>query len=228
MPERIYVSYVPLDKSWSDRLAYDLSAAGIGAEFSAPDLDAPGQTTSELAARIYDRVAKCDGFVLLLSPEALTSYRINREMYQATTRSLSGEMRRPVLVTVRPFDPRQLPAEWAPYILPGIPVGDYWSAFRAMMGAWTVESAIPDQSVQSPHSASWRRGVLGRRGDSADRVMLTGLGLTGAGIVGLVMAIGQVPIIGLIGAILCIPAMLIGIVTFIIGLVSAASAGSNH
>lgn len=203
MPERVYISAVPADKPWADRLAYDLYAAGIAVELPAPELDMPGQTTSDLAAHIYDHLAKCDAFLLILSPEALASYRVNREMYQATTRALNGEMQRPLLIAARPFAPRQLPGEWAQYLVPGVPIGDYWRAAQAVTAAWTTEAATPDLSGKPVGPTSWRPTVFGHRGDSADGIMVLGLGL---------IAIGFFTIFGFI---------IIGIVVFIVGLALA-------
>ena len=113
MLPRVYLSYAPADEAFAARLRDDLRAAGANVEVSPPQLDTVDASTSDGMLHINDALARREALVLVLSPDALASARVNRELYLAAGRAEAGAMRDPVLVTARPINSGPLPALWS-------------------------------------------------------------------------------------------------------------------
>ncbi len=113
MPTRVYLSYAPADQAFAARLQDDLRAAGDEVVTSSPEFDTLDLSTSENLARLNQAMAGKDLLVVVLSPEALASMRVNRELYVASGRTTSGEMRLPVVIAARPVAAESLPALWS-------------------------------------------------------------------------------------------------------------------
>jgi hypothetical protein len=113
MPVRVYLSYAPADEAFASRLRDDLRAAGEDVETSSPELDTLDLTTSSNLERLNQMLGQRDTVVAVLSPDALASTRVNRELYIASGRAESGAMHAPVVVTARPVGNVPLPHLWS-------------------------------------------------------------------------------------------------------------------
>ncbi len=112
MPVRVYLSYAPADEAFASHLRDDLRAAGEDVETSPPELDTLDLTTSDNLERLNQALGQRDAMVAVLSPDALASTRVNRELYIASGRAESGAMQPPVVVAARPVGTESLPYLW--------------------------------------------------------------------------------------------------------------------
>jgi hypothetical protein len=127
---RVYLSYAPADAAFAARLRDDLRAAGAGVDESPPGLDGMNLSSSDAMVQINGALARHAVLVAVLSPEALGSARVEREMYLAAGRASSGAMRPPLLVRAAPVADAQVPLLWRRFAV--------FDAARDYTGAFTL------------------------------------------------------------------------------------------
>ena len=75
--ERVFISYGNADQDYAGRLAEYLAQAGIGTCY---DADSVGQRVD---AHIRKQINDCGAFIVVMTPESLSSERVNNELYLA-------------------------------------------------------------------------------------------------------------------------------------------------
>lgn len=113
MPTRVYLNYAPADEAFAARLREDLRAAGEDVVTPSPEFDGLDLNTSDSLSKINQSLSERDVMAVVLSPDALSSPRVNRELYVASGRATTGGMRPPVLVTARTVNGTPLPNSWS-------------------------------------------------------------------------------------------------------------------
>ena len=93
MGERVFISYGDADRDYVLRLVAYLAQAGIG---SYNDADSAGQRVDAHARQIDD----CGAFIVVMSPESLSSASVNNDVYLARSR---GKTMHQVLLRGEPF-----------------------------------------------------------------------------------------------------------------------------
>src|SRR5260370_41699704 len=94
---RVYLSYAPADAAFAVHLRDDLRAAGAQVDESPPGLDGMDLSSSDAMLQINDALARHEILVAVLSPEALGSARVRREVYLAAGLPGARAVRRPLL-----------------------------------------------------------------------------------------------------------------------------------
>ncbi len=90
--ERVFISYGKADQDYAGRLAEYLAHAGIGTWY---DVDLASQRVDP---HVQEQIDGCRAFMVVMTPESLSSERVNNELYRARSRA------KPVLPILRGGD----------------------------------------------------------------------------------------------------------------------------
>jgi hypothetical protein len=107
---RVFISHASADAEFATRLSDDLRALGADVW-----LDSSHMGAGDFVARINVALADRDVVALVLSPTAVQSPWVNREVNAAIARENQGLMRPLVVVTAQACDPSAIPPLWTTY-----------------------------------------------------------------------------------------------------------------
>ena len=79
--ERVFISYGEADREYVGRLAQYLAQAGIGSSY---DANSAGQRVD---AHVEDQIDDCGAFIVVMTPESLSSAEVNNDLYRARARA---------------------------------------------------------------------------------------------------------------------------------------------
>jgi hypothetical protein len=162
-PPRIYLSYTQADSEFGSRLCNDLTALGMSVKLASSDLDSAALQPNDMTIRVYDRLQHFDTYVLVFSPDASRSRRIEREMYVAQARANNSQMRRPILVAARPFAFHEAPSSWTQYCTARPAFQDYAGAVQdirwILAPPFTPSLAVSKVGVKDPNASSLRSAI---------------------------------------------------------------------
>lgn len=131
LPQEIFLSHSSGDKATADRVAGVLRAHGLPVWYSSTNILGAQQWHDEIGAALR----RCDWFVLLMSPEAVQSVWVKRELLYALQQRHYVNRITPVLVS--PCDYEQL--SWTLSALQMIDFApDIDAGLRELLRVWGV------------------------------------------------------------------------------------------
>jgi hypothetical protein len=107
-PVKVFVSYANQDRLFAMRLVTDLKAGGAEVWW-----DVAGIDEGDFLRKIDEALQKCNWFVFVLTPNAIASTWVQREVYAAIHRSEQGFMKGVLPVLGAPTDLKTIPPLWA-------------------------------------------------------------------------------------------------------------------
>ncbi len=126
IPREIFLSHAGRDRRFADRLAQDLRQRGLSVWYSRTHIAGAAQWHDEIGAALQ----RCDWFLIILSPHAVKSRWVKRELLYALQEERYHNHIVPLLRT--PCDVKAL--SWT---LPAIQFVDFTGDF-----AWSVEALV--------------------------------------------------------------------------------------
>ena len=130
-PNEVFLSHAARDRRGADRLASALRRHGVPVWYSQTNIVGARQWHDEIG----DALARCDWFVLLLSPNSVRSRWVKHELHYALRDQRYDERIMPVVL--RPCEPARL--SWT---LPGIQMvdasQDFHEACRQILRTWGI------------------------------------------------------------------------------------------
>ena len=162
LPAEVFLSHATADRTFADRLAKVVRAHGVPAWYSRTNLIGSQQWHDEIGLAL----ARCDAFVVVLSPAAVQSRWVKLEfMYAPTHRRYQDRI---VPVVLKPCDTADL--SWT---LDGIQRVDFTAAFdqgcHDLLRVWELGYADPQKVRRSPGGVPAKARSRGGRGPSGKR-----------------------------------------------------------
>jgi hypothetical protein len=137
LPREVFLSHATSDRKFADRLAELFAAHSIPFWYSRRNIVGAQQWHDEIG----DALARCDWFLLLLSPRSVKSEWVKRELLYALNQPRYRN--RIILCMVKPCDPDRLPWTLSStfqiiYMQP-----DLDSGLRELMRVWSLAYRPP-------------------------------------------------------------------------------------
>jgi formylglycine-generating enzyme required for sulfatase activity len=107
-PVRIFVSYASPNRPFAEKLVADLRAAGADVWW-----DVSGIDKGDFLDKINQALHQCVWLILVLTPKAVASKWVKREVNAAIHRVEQGFMRGIIPVLASPTEPKSIPPLWA-------------------------------------------------------------------------------------------------------------------
>lgn len=140
---RVFISHASADAAFANHLADDLRRQGADCWLDSSHLGA-----GDFVARINAALAGRDQVILVLTPAAIQSQWVNREVSAAIVRENQGLMRPMIVVMAQPCDPSAIPPLWTTYHRYNA-ASDFSGAARGV----AAELGLTAPQVQQPVSA---------------------------------------------------------------------------
>ncbi len=150
---KIFVSHSTKDNAFATKLVNDLKAAGADAWMDVNDLGA-----GNFQQRISEALADCEWFLLVLTPNALSSDWVGMEVDAAIRLKHQKRVQELIFVKAAAFNQSELPALWGVFNIFDA-TRDYASAFGKVVKCVDLSpaDAIAPTDIQLPTSVRLTR-----------------------------------------------------------------------
>jgi adenylate kinase len=106
-PVRVFVSYASSDRAFAEKLVTELQSGGAEVWW-----DVTGINEGDFLRKIDEALQDCDWFVLVLTPNAIASKWVKKEMYAAIHRREQNLMRGILPILAAPIQAGKIPPMW--------------------------------------------------------------------------------------------------------------------